>query len=246
MPEAEGINQWIAYGPRRLRLSVDVLRFDRHAIQRCAGHANDVVAPFLENATEEALRLARTLVTPTVVFDTRPATCDGGILVVATPSPVKLSVGEIIGDQLAGAAAVAVFLVTIGAALEGKARQLLQDDALAGYLLDAAGSVAAEETADVLEAELQGQLKLFGWCITNRFSPGYCSWPTTDQRSLFSLLSADDADVRLTDSCLMQPLKSISGIIGLGPNVQHNDYPCALCDMPGCHRRLTDTATPDA
>ena len=43
--------------------------------------------------------------------------------------------------------------------------------------------------------------------------------------------------VSLTESSLMVPIKSVSGIIGLGPQVRHLDYTCGLCDFKQCYKR---------
>ena len=46
-----------------------------------------------------------------------------------------------------------------------------------------------------------------------------------------------DLQVRLNESALMWPVKSVSGIIGLGENVSYHDYACRLCQLTHCFRR---------
>jgi hypothetical protein len=43
--------------------------------------------------------------------------------------------------------------------------------------------------------------------------------------------------VTLTDSSLMLPIKSVSGVIGVGPDVKKMDYTCGLCSFADCFRR---------
>ena len=77
-----------------------------------------------------------------------------------------------------------------------------------------------------------------GWKRTNRFSPGYCEWATDEQRMLVPLLgNPNPCRVRLNESALMWPVKSVSGIIGLGENVSYHDYACRLCQLTHCFRR---------
>jgi len=71
-----------------------------------------------------------------------------------------------------------------------------------------------------------------GLKITNRYSPGYCGWVTSEQHKLFALLPKDICSIRLTESSLMLPIKSVSGFIGIGPNVRFNPYTCQLCEAP--------------
>lgn len=160
------------------------------------------------------------------------------VLNTVDPS-VTLNVGPLIRNQLRGAEALAGFVGTIGSRLETEARKLMAaGSVLDGYLLDAVGSVAAEAVADLLEEEIRAIASKIGWNITNRFSPGYCSWPTADQQSLFALLPPQPAGVTLNASSLMSPIKSISGVIGLGPSVEYRPYFCDLCTMTTCHQRL--------
>jgi len=70
--------------------------------------------------------------------------------------------------------------------------------------------------------------------ITNRYSPGYCGWNITGQKILFSLLPEYFCGIELTDTCLMLPIKSVSGIIGIGRDVKFNAYTRNLCDMQYC------------
>jgi len=68
-------------------------------------------------------------------------------------------------------------------------------------------------------------------------SPGYCGWDVEDQHRLFDLLGEGFLDVHLTDAALMVPLKSVSGVIGIGAGAEWHDYPCATCPEEGCPTR---------
>ncbi len=168
---------------------------------------------------------------------------EGDELVCEPPVRATLKVGKYVCSQLRGSAAVAAFVVTIGGRLEEEARAMMRDvDPLGGYVLDTVGSMAAEALADLLEAEVAAFAQESGHNITNRFSPGYCSWETTGQQALFSLFPSDcPAGITLGPSSLMSPIKSVSGVIGLGENVEHRPYACDLCSMKACHQRLTES-----
>ena len=80
-----------------------------------------------------------------------------------------------------------------------------------------------------------------GLKITNRYSPGYCGWDTREQHKLFSLLPENSCGIRLTESALMLPIKSVSGFIGVGANVRFNPYTCKMCDAEFCvYRSFSD------
>ena len=76
-----------------------------------------------------------------------------------------------------------------------------------------------------------------GLNITNRYSPGYCGWDVSEQQKLFFLLPENCCGIRLTDSSLMLPIKSVSGVIGVGKTVRKTAYKCAVCDKEDCYLR---------
>jgi len=43
--------------------------------------------------------------------------------------------------------------------------------------------------------------------------------------------------VRLCESGLMLPIKSVSAVVGIGPEVERRDYGCALCRKADCYKR---------
>ena len=144
----------------------------------------------------------------------------------------------IIGKRLRKSHTAALFTLTIGKELETLSKKYMNEgDLLKGYILDTIGSELAERTADLLEKKIEEEAYKEGWNITNRYSPGYCGWSVADQKRLFSLLPDNFCGIKLTDSSLMIPIKSVSGVIGLGPNVKKEDYECSFCDIEHCYKR---------
>ena len=148
------------------------------------------------------------------------------------------AIGKIIERQLKGAEAYAFFFFFSGVEYEAFQERLKKEgDMVRVFIADALGSVIAEKAADQMELSLQENIDKLGWHHTNRFSPGYCGWHVSQQQLLFPLFKGETCGVKLTESSLMLPIKSVSGIIGLGPNVRHLDYTCGLCDFKQCYKR---------
>ena len=146
--------------------------------------------------------------------------------------------GTIILRQLRGSEAYALFICTSGLEFEAYQRQLKeQGDMVRVFIADALGSVIAEKCADQMEKALQESIDKLGWKHTNRFSLGYCGWHVSQQQLLFPLFQGHTCGVKLTDSSLMVPIKSVSGIIGLGEKVRKLEYTCGLCDFKQCYKR---------
>lgn len=146
--------------------------------------------------------------------------------------------GKIIMNQLRGAEGYALFIATCGEAFERFQQQLkAEGDMVRVFIADAMGSVIAEKCADEMEKNLQLSIDKLGWKHTNRFSPGYCGWHVSQQQLLFPLFNGQTCGVTLTDSSLMLPIKSVSGIIGVGEKVRRLDYTCGLCNFEKCYKR---------
>lgn len=71
---------------------------------------------------------------------------------------------------------------------------------------------------------------------TMLFSPGYCGWHVSGQKRLFESLRPDEIGIELSESFLMQPLKSVSGVIVVGPReIFDFDDAFSFCDECSTH-----------
>lgn len=148
---------------------------------------------------------------------------------------VELEIQKMLFGQLRKSEAMALFVCTAGAAIGARADELMrQGDFLEGYILDLIGSEIVEAAMDKIQDTLEQDLALTGLHITNRFSPGYCGWRVAEQQKLFSFFPKDFCGVTLTEHSLMQPIKSVSGIIGIGKEVRRKAYACHVCEMAHC------------
>ncbi len=152
-----------------------------------------------------------------------------------------------VADIAPHADALALFVATIGEPVCRQIRQGFADrDYAKAYMLDTIASVAADKTAELAQRRFEESLNEAGNAGRDvavlRYSPGYCGWHVTGQRKLFENAKPDRIGVSLTESCLMQPLKSVSGVIIAARREVHDfdaTYPCcAECDDQGCRSRI--------
>jgi hypothetical protein len=75
--------------------------------------------------------------------------------------------------------------------------------------------------------------------VTNRISPGYAGWDTAEQSALWTLCPGEPIGVTLNDACFMTPVKSITFLVGIGPQVRVDHYftQCRRCWMRDCAYR---------
>jgi hypothetical protein len=132
---------------------------------------------------------------------------------------------------------VALGLCTIGEELESKVSQLNQKGELAkAVILDAMGSVAAENAADFLNLQICEWCQKRGLAASQRFSPGYGDWSLEGQRFIFSVLPAERIKVKLNPSCMMIPRKSVSFAIKIGKEFRRLKKKgiCEICNLKDC------------
>lgn len=145
-----------------------------------------------------------------------------------------------IAGFLKPATRVAAFVVTVGDAVERMADQRMrQGDRLAGYILNSIGSAAADAAVDALADIIYFEEANPTEALTPPFSPGYCGLPLDQQISVFAIVNAKEIGVKLLPTMIMQPIKSVSGLIGIGESqsVEAHGVPCQWCDLTTCHMR---------
>lgn len=150
----------------------------------------------------------------------------------------EFGIGKTVGKELREATSMALFICTAGENISHHSAELLKgDNPVLGYIFDVLGSMIVEAATDLLQQEIRKLSAEQGLLITNRYSPGYCKWSVGDQHKLFSFFPAGCCGIHLTDSSLMNPIKSVSGLIGLGKKVAYREYTCNLCNIADCFHR---------
>jgi uncharacterized protein YqkB len=134
------------------------------------------------------------------------------------------------------------FIATIGSGVEREIARLTEEERLFdAYILESMGSMAVESMVDAFCKDMETKYNAQDKGVTLRFSPGYCDWPVAEQKKLFRILDAEKINVTLTDSCLMHPRKSISGVSGIHPFDGDNPVspynPCSDCKKKDCMAR---------
>jgi len=98
-------------------------------------------------------------------------------------------------------------------------------------------SALAEEAAGLVHERIRSMTGQEGIPCSNRYSPGYCGWKVDEQQILFRLFPEHPLGVTLSDSSLMIPVKSVSGVVASGREVEYHDYSCEGCTMKYCPYR---------
>lgn len=156
-------------------------------------------------------------------------------------SGLRLKPGRKITNLFRTAHLGAFFVCTAGKRMEQMAHTMMADGRLIeGYYLDLLGSLTVEKAMDRFQQDFSQIMKDEGLSISNRYSPGYCDWLVSEQHELFKLFPANFCGVSLSPSALMSPIKSVSGIIGVGETVRFREHHCDQCKSTTCIYRHID------
>jgi len=216
------------------------IKISREQIIKSLGYTDTLHKGLVDDLIEEYLIKFSTYVHPVGGFRLFPAESFRLGKDFFEVEKFRFNSGKIIAGQLKKSASLAIFAVSIGPVFDALIQYLNDDDIVAAYIVNTIGSEAAEQTAGHIEKLVGAELNKKGWGHTNRFSPGYCEWSVAEQHKLFSLLPNNFLGIKLSDSALMTPIKSISGIIGIGPHAEKKEYICSICNLENCYRRKTD------
>ena len=214
-------------------VSLEKLNITTHDVLKELGYGTKDKDAFVEQQIDLLLDSLAPLITPRFVYRIYLGKAGEEAVWV---EDTCLEVGTIIASIMAGSTAFAVFAATAGEHLDKLMKDAVaRNDVFEQYLVSGIGSCIVEKTGDYMESVLQ--LEIGTLLHTRRFSPGYCGWPLSDQKTIFCFLGDTPCDIGLSEYCLMTPIKSISGIIGIGEHVRRNQYGCAICNLQTCYKR---------
>ena len=217
------------------QFSFDELAISRLQIERVMGYEPDTIPEPFPEMIDEVLSLAPDYCNIEGGFqitDDISFLNDSLLLKVGV---VLLDIHKIIFHQIKKSDKLGVFACTAGPKIgEWSRKMMAEGDLMNGYIIDVVGSEIVEKAMDKIQEALSLKMEEKGLKISNRYSPGYCNWNVSDQHKLFSLLPPNFCDVRLSDTALMYPIKTVSGIIGIGKNIKFNAYSCQICDSQNC------------
>jgi hypothetical protein len=202
-------------------------------------------------------RLVRLFTSAVEIFD-RHAVPKGILRQTTAAEFVPIFRGEGLNEEetpldliLPRAQRLALFAATVGDAVSEEIGALFRrGEPAIGYALDVIASEATTILADMLARRFLQTLRardaLPAETRAVPYSPGYCGWHISGQRRLFEALQPGTIDIRLSGSFLMRPLKSVSGVIVVGPAAAHRFKPtfrfCEDCTTRECRTRMASAA----
>lgn len=217
-----------------LTAHVSLPRVCRQEVLRYAGTRKET--PELAALLEDALAEAEPVLAGSVCWREFP--------VIRTDDGLDLGFAHIrstaLERNLKGCNRIILFAATVGLPLDRLIARYGILSPAKGLLMQAIGAERIEALCDVFCDKIRLEAKSQGLHTAPRFSPGYGDLPLELQRDIFHALDCPrKIGLTLNNSLLMSPSKSVTAIVGLGPEASgDHSTGCSRCPKTDCvHRR---------
>jgi hypothetical protein len=211
-------------------------------LQRQGAHAAKVRMrqPRLVALAERAVEEGKSLIRPQAVYrilkiqEVKPEA-----VILRTDLQMR---GASIVRKLTSANFLVIAVATIGVELEQRVLQVMKADASFALALDGYGTAAVGALTVAMRKYFAELAKDEQLTTTAPVYPGANDWDLASaQAVLFSIVDASAIGVRLNSSFLMQPCKSVSMVIGIGPEMHSAGEPCEECGASAtCRHRVSE------
>jgi len=187
-------------------------------------------SPRLIEAAMRALEEGHSLLAPRVLYKRLPVE-------EVRHEQVRLGGGErlqgtLLAQHLGGAHEAVVVLCTIGIELETRSSEIAREDIVYGLALDGVGSAGVEALANAVCASFEAEAREHDQQTSIPLSPGMLGWSVEQgQPQIFQLLDPAEIGVTLSPSMLMIPRKSLTFVLGFGPQMNETAHTCDYCSL---------------
>jgi hypothetical protein len=219
-----------------LQIGIDQLRVSPREVGRYAGGSRYRLNEKMQALAEDMLHQARHLVKPVFTYCFHPVEYNDPENGPQLRSGIHVEIpAEEKDPQIAALAAV---VCTLGPDLEDETHRLMKNsELLTAMFLDAAGVAHLELLGLCARQHVKNKVSGKGLYTGCPFGPGYNGMPLAYQSQLFEHVNAKGIGVKLNDSGVMLPMKSISFWLRITRNknaAEDHGYKCRKCDMENC------------
>lgn len=203
----------------------------------------DVACPEWDNLSRTTNPASRVLVSEILNEAHRlarvEAVCKTVPVLNATNRKIVLEDGQTLTSgllaRLAGPArSMALIICTLGHAIDLRVEEYNRMGLAArSYFLDVAGTCIIEAACRRLVDKVKKQVETLGLKTTIPLGPGHSYWKKlSDQKIIYNLTNPSEIGVRMLDSGIMLPKKSMSMVIGIGrelpPSAENHCHYCSM------------------
>ena len=201
------------------------VKINYRRLQHRIMQSNSQVPDWLDSMIKQALKECTPL--PRAVYSFFPCSVDNTKNEIIIEN--KQFCSEFLFKRFKNARELGLFIATIGNDSGERSRKAAKEkDGLMALIYDSIGSEYAESTANAIHKIIEEEK---GYCM-NRYSPGYNDWHISEQKYIFDLIDGSKIGVKLNESFLMTPEKSVSAMIGYSDKIEQKS--CKDCKNKNC------------
>lgn len=206
----------------RTKEAVRYLGYGRHAV-------DDLTLALVESSFEELDRVAKGRIVYRI-FE----------LEVSGDERIKIGELEVASKNLAknvrGCSQGVLLCATLGIEVDMLMKRYSLTQMSRTVVLQACAAAVLEEYLDDWQKDFAQKMKVQGYYLRPRFSPGYGDFNILHQRDILRMLdSAKKIGLTMTDSSMLVPTKSVTAVIGLSEeNVPCHIKGCEVCEKVDC------------
>ncbi|MHC1770639.1 MAG: hypothetical protein AB9907_02695 [Flexilinea sp.] len=187
-------------------------------------------SPRLIPVAEKALTEAKSLIKPVVIFRILDVKSFAHNRLILDDGHVLF--GDFVSDHLPNVAQVIIAACTISDNLGKRVSEIIGDDIVYALALDGAGSSSVQNLAALASKWFEDRTAEKEWTTTIPLNPGMIGWPVSvGQKQIFDILDYESKEIILSESSLMMPFKSLSFVLGIGPDVETKGSQCQYCSL---------------
>ncbi len=216
-------------------MSVDKITPDKKEILRYMGQKGDAspeIVRLIDNSIQNTLSKAM----PKGAFVIRNLIFDEHIIKIGE----SIFQSKNLSKNLFGCNKAIVFTLTLGIDADRAIQSKKSSSPLESLIISAIFTDLLEKYADIFTEELQTEFSKNGEFLLPRFSPGYGDFNLDNQPEFIKATdSLKRCGVSITDSMILIPSKSITGIIGISETKRcRSQSKCTNCNKTDCNFRI--------
>ena len=215
---------------------MDVSAIDRGEILRYLGYRGHEADEAVNGMVEQCLEELEAAAEPKCLCREYPLRLGEGNLIDGT---CFQTISRNLTKNLKDCDQIIVFAATLGTGADHLIQKYNRLQMSKAVIMQAAATAMIEEYCDQACRELRGGHEARGRYLRPRFSPGYGDFPLDCQVALLGALEAGKRiGIKLTDSLLMMPSKSVTAVMGVSGKPYRCDVKgCEVCTKKDCAYR---------
>ncbi|MGI6112521.1 MAG: hypothetical protein ACOYEJ_00185 [Mahellales bacterium] len=216
---------------------------DKEGLYKQIGYKDiSAIAPAVKESIEQLISYGLKLIEPKLAVKR----CDIEVQVDKNRILIEGDIyfnGEFITKHLKNCTQIVIFLATVGPTISKEIDEAFKEnDYLKAMVLDGLADRAIENIIMQYWNQLVEDIQAEGLGITGFINPGHLDFGVDQQRAVFKILDGSKIGLSLTDSCLIMPIKSASGLFGLGKGIgiSKDNHNCQHCTIKDCPNRSSE------